>query len=71
MEDALAVASDKDRIHLKNTEYNYARTLEKDGRLKEAIGHFENANTHRFDVPRMLINQPERLESYMNKTNDP
>lgn len=71
MDKALTTAADKDRIHLKNTEYNYARALEKDGRYKEAISHYEAANTHRFDVPRMLINHPERLESYMNKTNDP
>lgn len=31
---------------------------------------YEKAKTQRADVPRMLLEKPEMLESYMAKTND-
>lgn len=71
MDKALNIAETKDRIHLKNTEYNYAKQLEQDSNYKEAILHFERANTHRYDVPRMLLDQADQLQLYMSKTNDP
>lgn len=71
IDEALTIAQTKDRIHLRNTEYTYARSLEQSGQLAEAIVHYEKANTHRYDVPRMLIDQQEQLEAYMSKTNDP
>lgn len=70
MDEALYIAETKDRIHLKNTEYNYAMQLEQDGNYKEAIVHFEKANTHRYDVPRMLLEQTDQLHLYMSKTTD-
>ncbi|KAI4456192.1 hypothetical protein MML48_8g00010237 [Holotrichia oblita] len=71
MDEALTIAETKDRIHLRNTEYHYARQLEQDSNYKEAIIHYEKANTHRYDVPRMLLEQPDQLQLYMSKTNDP
>lgn len=71
MDEALNIAETKDRIHLRNTEYLYAKQLEQDGNYKEAIVHFEKANTHRYEVPRMLLEQMDQLQLYMSKTNDP
>lgn len=71
MDKAIAIAETKDRIHLRNTEYHYARQLEQDSNYKEAIIHYEKANTYRYDVPRMLLDQPDQLQLYMSKTNDP
>lgn len=70
MDEAVAVAESKDRIHLKNTYHSWAKKLEQNGDFKEAAKKYEKANTHRYDVPRMLVNQPELLEAYMSKTND-
>ncbi|XP_022916343.2 intraflagellar transport protein 140 homolog [Onthophagus taurus] len=70
MEEALSLAEKKDRIHLRNTQYLYGKELELKGNIKEAITHYELANTHRQDVPRMLLDDPERLKSYMMQTND-
>lgn len=70
MEEAVKIAETKDRIHLKNTYYVWAKKLEQNGDFREAAKKYEKANTHRYDVPRMLINQPELLEGYMTKTSD-
>ena len=31
---------------------------------------FEKADTHRFEVPRMLLEEPQQLEAYILKTKD-
>lgn len=71
MEEAVRIAESRDRIHVKNTYHAWARKLEQNGDFREAAKKYEKANTHRYDVPRMLINQPELLDAYMNKTGDP
>lgn len=71
MDVASNIAENKDRIHLRNTEHAWARSLEQTGNYKEAISHYENANTHRYDVPRMLTDRPQQLQAYMSKTKDP
>ncbi|XP_049817321.1 intraflagellar transport protein 140 homolog isoform X2 [Aethina tumida] len=71
MDAAHAIAESKDRIHLRNTEYAWAKILEQNGEIKEAISRFEKANTHKQDVPKMLIDQPQLLQTYMAKTKDP
>lgn len=70
MESAITVAETKDRIHLRSTEYAWAKSLEEAGDLTEAIDRYENANTHRYNVPRMLIDSPKDLEAYISKSND-
>lgn len=70
MEEAVKIAETKDRIHLKNTYHVWGKKLEQNGDFREAAKKYEKANTHRYDVPRMLINQPDLLEGYMTKTND-
>lgn len=70
-EEAEKLAESKDRIHLKNTLHEWGRSLELNGEYKEATVKYEKANTHRYDVPRMLIDHPELLDAYMSKTSDP
>ena len=31
---------------------------------------FEKSQTHQFEVPRMLIDEPEQLENYISNGND-
>lgn len=70
MDAATTIAETKDRIHLRSTEYVWGKTLEESGDLTEAIKKYENANTHRYNVPRMLIDNPKDLETYILKSND-
>ncbi|XP_060521943.1 intraflagellar transport protein 140 homolog [Cylas formicarius] len=70
MEAALAVAENKDRINLRNTQHAWGRALESDGDLKGAAARYERAGTHRYDVPRMLADHPDQLCGYMAKTKD-
>lgn len=70
MEEAVKIAETKDRIHLKNTYHVWGRKLEENGDFREAAKMYEKANTHRYDVPRMFVGQPEVLEGYMLKTTD-
>lgn len=70
MESALTIAENKDRIHLRNTEYQWARSLEYAGEISDAVNKFEQANTHRYDVPRLLIEHPKDLEAYISKSGD-
>ncbi len=69
---AIKVAQTHDRIHLKNTHHLYAKHLETLGEIDDAIEHYELANTHKTEVPRMLFNldRIDDLEDYVNKTED-
>ncbi|KAM7433446.1 hypothetical protein ABFA07_016329 [Porites harrisoni] len=67
---AVEVAELQDRIHLRTTYYNYAKHLESTGNISAAIVNFEKADTHRFEVPRMLLEEPQQLEAYILKTKD-
>ncbi|XP_057670783.1 intraflagellar transport protein 140 homolog [Diorhabda carinulata] len=67
---AHAVAESNDRINLRNTEHTWARMLEQSGDFKEAAARYERANTHLYDVPRMLSDHPQQLQNYMAKTKD-
>ncbi|CAG9773857.1 unnamed protein product [Ceutorhynchus assimilis] len=70
MEEAHELAQSKDRINLRNTEYAWAKQLEKSGNFKEAAVRFEKAGTHRYDIPRMLSENPQQLVAYMSRTQD-
>ena len=39
-------------------------------RLVCLLFSFEKADTHRFEVPRMLLEEPQQLEAYILKTKD-
>ena len=63
--DAIEVARLHDRVHLRTTQYNHAKYLEVSGKIKDAITAYESSDTHRFEVPRMLGDDPESLEEYI------
>mmetsp|Transcript_83931 Transcript_83931/g.237404 ORF Transcript_83931/g.237404 Transcript_83931/m.237404 type:complete len:1469 (+) Transcript_83931:229-4635(+) len=77
---ALDVAETKDRIHLKTTHHHYAMHLEAIGDINGAVKHFELADTHRTEVPRMLFDLSQvsrdpkvlsKLEEYIAHSSDP
>lgn len=71
-EQALKLAEEKDRIHLKATHYTYAKQLEASGNTAEAMRHFEKSGTHRAEVPRMLFDaqQMAQLQAYIDSSQD-
>uniref|UniRef100_A0A8C2CEQ9 Intraflagellar transport 140 homolog (Chlamydomonas) n=1 Tax=Cyprinus carpio TaxID=7962 RepID=A0A8C2CEQ9_CYPCA len=52
---AVETAETHDRIHLRTTYYSYAKHLEAMGDKNLALVYFEKSDTHRFEVPRMLM----------------
>ena len=52
------------------TFYNFAKHLEKKGDLAGAIQNFERSETHRFEVPRLLFEDWNMLETYIQKSSD-
>ncbi len=79
---ALEIGQKEDRIHRRNTHYAYAQHLEPIGAIDSAINQFvsssylfiycsfETSETHRFEVPRMLFDDPVVLEQYVKKKKD-
>jgi len=72
-EEAIAVASTEDRIHLKTTHYNHAKHLESIGDVNGAISAFEASGNRAAEVPRLLFerNMLEELEHYVGGAADP
>lgn len=66
--DALNLAKTKDRVHLRNTYFAYAKHLEALGKIDEATEYYELSETHRFEIPRLLFNEPEKLEAYVKQS---
>ncbi|KAI4899556.1 hypothetical protein NFI96_017646 [Prochilodus magdalenae] len=67
---AVETAETQDRIHLRTTYYNYAQHLEAMGDKSLALTYYERSDTHRFEVPRMLMEDTLSLELYINKMKD-
>ncbi|NXL86568.1 IF140 protein, partial [Alectura lathami] len=67
---AIETAEAHCRVHLRTTYYNYAKHLEAVGEHSPAIINYERSDTHRFEVPRMLSEDPQALENYVNKMKD-
>jgi len=69
-EDALEVARNHDRIHLKTTQYQYAKHCADVGDIDRAIVYFEKAGVAASAVPKLLFeaNQMERLEEYVDQS---
>ncbi|XP_043081946.1 intraflagellar transport protein 140 homolog isoform X2 [Puntigrus tetrazona] len=67
---AVETAETHDRIHLRTTYYSYAKHLEAMGDRNLALVYFEKSDTHRFEVPRMLMEDNVSLEIYINKMKD-
>ncbi|NWV12062.1 IF140 protein, partial [Ptilonorhynchus violaceus] len=69
-QNAIETAEAHDRVHLRTTHYNYAKHLEATGEQSLALTHYEKSDTHRFEVPRMLSEDLQALENYVNKMKD-
>uniref|UniRef100_A0A3Q3S0X4 Intraflagellar transport 140 homolog (Chlamydomonas) n=1 Tax=Mastacembelus armatus TaxID=205130 RepID=A0A3Q3S0X4_9TELE len=67
---ALETAEVYDRIHLRTTSYSYAKYLESMGDKTLAITYYENSDTHKVEVPRMLQDDTLSLEVYVSKMKD-
>ncbi|KAL1475134.1 hypothetical protein MTO96_037504 [Rhipicephalus appendiculatus] len=70
-ERAIDVARQDDRIRLRATYHNYAKHLEASGDIEKAVAAYEKADTHLFDVPRMLFDDPQALEQYVRASGSP
>ncbi|KAM9305481.1 intraflagellar transport protein 140 homolog [Gastrophryne carolinensis] len=67
---AIETAENHDRVHLRTTYYQYAKHMEAIGDHNIALNYFEKSDTYRFEVPRMLLDDPQALEIYINKKKD-
>lgn len=69
---AIEIAQKYDRIHLRNTYYNYAKYCEEKNDIQQAIEYFEKSDTHRVEVPRMFLERNElvNLHAYTAKIKD-
>jgi len=67
---AIECAENHDRIHLRTTYYNYGKYLESYGNIQAAIQQYERSETNKFEVPRMLFDDQEKLEAYIAKQKD-
>ena len=69
---AIKIAESHDKIHLKNTHHFYAKHLESVGDTSDAILHYELAQTHVTEVPRMLfeLDRMDELESYVQRSDN-
>ncbi|CAH1389189.1 unnamed protein product [Nezara viridula] len=68
---ALETAQKYDRIHLKNTYHQYGKYLESEGDTDGASHMYYRAETHRHEVPRMLLCNTPALEKYIVNSKDP
>ncbi|XP_076655730.1 intraflagellar transport protein rempA [Halictus rubicundus] len=69
--EAIELSSNENKICEKTSYYNYAKTLEQERKISEAIEMYSKADCHRFEVPRMLLVRPRELLSYLNNSDDP
>lgn len=68
---AIKVAETFDRVHLRNTHHLYAKNLEQDGQVDEALENYAKADTHRIYAPRLLLDDFPKLKNYVDKSLDP
>lgn len=68
--EAIELANNENKIREKTSYYNYARTLEQQGKVAEAIDMYTKADCHRFEVPRMLLTRPRELLAYLNNSEE-
>ncbi|KOC69370.1 Intraflagellar transport protein 140 like protein [Habropoda laboriosa] len=69
--EAIELAKNENKIREKTSYYNYAKTLEQEGKITEAIEMYTKAECYRFEVPRMLLAIPRELQTYLNNSEDP
>ncbi|XP_066587942.1 intraflagellar transport protein 140 homolog [Prorops nasuta] len=69
--EAIVLSNTSNKIREKTTYYNYAKALEQEGKIADAIEMYTKADCHRFEVPRMLLSRPRELLQYLNNSTDP
>ncbi|XP_059617138.1 intraflagellar transport protein 140 homolog [Phlebotomus argentipes] len=69
-EEALQIAEQCDRVHLKNTYFKYAEWLRESGDIEGAIKYFDKSHNSTHNVTQMLIDDPAALRQYMASTTD-
>ncbi|XP_011298550.1 intraflagellar transport protein 140 homolog [Fopius arisanus] len=69
--EAILLATNENKIREKLSYYNYGRALEQEGNMDKAIEMYSNADCHRFEVPRMLLNRPRELQGFLANSDDP
>lgn len=69
---AIQTAEHYDRISLKTTYYKMAKQFEVSKDFERAIEYYEKSETHKKEVPRMLMNAGEfgLLEEYIGRNTD-
>lgn len=69
-EESIELAAKENKIREKTSCYNFAKALELDGKITEAIDMYTKADCHRFEVPRMLLSRPRDLQTYLSNSED-
>uniref|UniRef100_A0A336M4N6 CSON011732 protein n=1 Tax=Culicoides sonorensis TaxID=179676 RepID=A0A336M4N6_CULSO len=69
-DEAVKVAEEHDRIHLKNTYYKYAEWFREKGDIQNALQYYEQSMNPTHNVTQMLMEDPQALKKYMQKTTD-
>lgn len=70
-EEALQIAEQKDRVHLKHTYFKYAEWLRETGESAEALKYYEKSSNPVHNVTQMLMDDSNALRKYMQATTDP
>lgn len=61
-EEALQIAERLDRVHLKNTYFEYAEWLKENGDINNAMLYYSKANNAAHNISQMLIDEPKLLK---------
>lgn len=61
-EEALQIAEQLDRVHLKNTYFEYAEWLNGNGDISKAMTYYGKANNVAHNITQMLIGEPSLLK---------
>lgn len=69
-EEALQIAEQFDRIHLKNTYFKYAEWLKVNGDLTGALEYYEKSSSPIHNITQLLMDNPVVLKQYITSTTD-
>lgn len=61
-EEALQIAERLDRVHLKNTYFEYAEWLKENGDINNAMIYYDKSNNVAHNITQMLIDEPSLLK---------
>lgn len=61
-DEALQIAERLDRVHLKNTYFQYAEWLKEQGDINNALIYYDKSNNSAHNITQMLINEPVLLK---------